>query len=94
MHTKAELAVADVLMAARALNDFRNQVMAILQHGVPYPLDDRERVELKQAIKLLRRTLDSVDPFIFDTIHQVNKSANEPPLRLVHGIFSGPPGAR
>ncbi|AIC22524.1 hypothetical protein EY04_27470 [Pseudomonas chlororaphis] len=83
MHTKAQLAVADVLMACRALNDFGNQAMAILKHGVPYPLDDKERVELKQAIQLLRRTLDSVDPFIFDTIQQVNKSAKKPNLRLV-----------
>jgi Cu2+-containing amine oxidase len=83
MHTKAQLAAADVLMACRALCDFRRQAMAILQHGVPYPLDDQERVELKRAIQLLRWTLDSVDPFIFDTIHLVNKSAKKPTLRLV-----------
>ncbi|CAI8851680.1 hypothetical protein EMIT0P265_330002 [Pseudomonas zeae] len=83
MHTKAQLAAADVLMACRALSDFRRQAIAILQHGVPYPLDDQDRVELKQAIKLLRRTLASVDPFIFDTIQQVNESAKKPTLRLV-----------
>lgn len=82
MHSKAQFAVADVLdvlMACRALSQFRHHALAILSHGAPYPLDDEERKELKQAIQLLRRTLSSVDPFIFDTIQQANESCAQLP---------------
>ncbi|MHC8346622.1 hypothetical protein [Pseudomonas sp. RT6P73] len=80
MHTKAQLAVADILVACRALDDFGKQAMSILAQGAPYPLDDRDRVELKRAIDIFRHTLGTIDPFISYTIRQANYLTPQPTL--------------
>lgn len=74
MHTEAHFVLEDVLMACKTLNIFGDLAIENLERGIPNDLADDEKEDLARAFKLMRLTLDCVNPLIAatfdDAIHR------------------------
>ncbi|MDI2146193.1 hypothetical protein KBJ94_29530 [Pseudomonas sp. ITA] len=68
MHAEAQCVLEDVLMTCRTLNVFGDLVIDHLKQGLPNELDDEEKADLERAFKLMRLTLDCVNPLISATV--------------------------
>ncbi|MBV7515848.1 hypothetical protein [Pseudomonas sp. PDM25] len=64
MHTEAHFVLENVLIACKTINVFGDLAVKNLETGIPIDLMAEEKDELVRAFKLMRLTLDFVDPLI------------------------------
>ncbi|VVP61555.1 hypothetical protein PS870_06370 [Pseudomonas fluorescens] len=70
MHTEAHFVLEDVLIACKTINVFGDLAVKNLEAGIPNDLVEEEKDELERAFKLMRLTLDFVNPLITASFDQ------------------------
>ncbi|MBP4002546.1 hypothetical protein [Pseudomonas koreensis] len=70
MHAEAHCVLEDVLMTCKTINAFGDLAIENLQHGIPNDLADVEKESLIRAFRLMRLTLDCVNPLITATVKE------------------------
>jgi hypothetical protein len=74
MHVEAHCVLENVLMTCKTLNAFGDLAIDNLQQGIPNDLADGEKEDLKRAFRLMRLTLDCVNPLITATFDEASQS--------------------
>lgn len=74
MHIEAHSVLENVLMTCKTLNAFGDLAIDNLQRGIPNDLADGEKEDLKRAFRLMRLTLDCVNPLITATFDKASQS--------------------
>ncbi|CAI8807304.1 hypothetical protein [Pseudomonas zeae] len=64
MHNAAHIVLEDVLVACNAVHHFGDRAATTLENQQPLDLSPQEIEELNRAFKLMRETMDCVDPLI------------------------------
>jgi hypothetical protein len=60
-------------MTCKTLNAFGDLAVDNLQHGIPNDLADVDKEDLKRAFRLMRLTLDCVNPLITATFDEISQ---------------------
>ncbi|MCP1489769.1 hypothetical protein J3D48_006179 [Pseudomonas fluorescens] len=74
MHVEAHSVLENVLITCKTLNVFGDLAIDNLQQGIPNDLADGEKEDLKRAFRLMRLTLDCVNPLITATFDEASHS--------------------
>ncbi|MHC8403388.1 hypothetical protein ACYZTX_29150 [Pseudomonas sp. MDT1-17] len=78
MNVKARLAIMDILQTINTLRHFGEQTQNDIQLGSTVSLEEEEQLLLKGAFTLMRRTLDTLTPFVWSDTQHANTTAPEP----------------
>ncbi|TMU73957.1 hypothetical protein FGA82_22065 [Pseudomonas fluorescens] len=73
MHAEAHSVLENVLMTCKTINAFGDLAIENLQHGIPNDLADVEKENLRRAFRLMRLTLDCVNPLITATVDEASQ---------------------